>query len=103
MLRCINALAQALHYLKTNREGSLAIISRHARFQNREVMGAAFDAARRLYSEVPMPPTEGFDLVAEKLAQRNPKLRDFDTKSVVDLQFVRELEQSSFLKSLKGN
>ena len=50
-----------------------------------------------------MPPTKGFDLVAEKLAQRNPKLRDFDTKSVVDLQFVRELEESSFLKSLKGN
>ena len=28
---------------------------------------------------------------------------DIDTKSVVDLQFVRELEQSGFLKSLKGN
>ena len=103
MLRCINALAQALHYLKTNREGSLAIISRHARFQNREVMGAAFDAARRLYREVTSPPTEGFDLVAKELAQCNPKLRDVDTKFVVDLRFVRELEQSGFLKSLKEN
>jgi len=50
-----------------------------------------------------MPPTEGFDLVAKELAQRNPKLRDVDTKSVVDLQFVRELEQTGFLKSLKGS
>jgi NitT/TauT family transport system substrate-binding protein len=103
VLRYVKALAQALHYLKTNREGSLAIISRYARFQNPEVMGAAFDSARRLYSEVPLPPTEGFDLVARELAQRNPKLRDFDTSSVVDLQFVRELEQSGFLKSLKQN
>jgi ABC-type nitrate/sulfonate/bicarbonate transport system substrate-binding protein len=103
VLRYVKALAQALHYLKTNREGSLAIISRYARFQNPEVMGAAFDAARRLYSEIPLPPTEGFDLVARELAQRNPKLRDFDTSSVVDLQFVRELEQSGFLKSLKQN
>ncbi len=39
-----------------------------------------------------MPPTDGFDLVAKELAQRNPKLRDVDTRSVVDLQFVRELE-----------
>jgi NitT/TauT family transport system substrate-binding protein len=101
VLRYVKALAQALHYLKTNREGSLAIISRYARFQNPEVMGAAFDSARRLYSEIPSPPTEGFDLVARELAQRNPKLRDFDTSSVVDLQFVRELEQSGFLKSLK--
>ncbi len=103
VLRYVKALAQALHYLKTNRESSLAIISRCARFQNREVMGAAFDAARRLYSEIPMPPTEGFDLVAKELAQRNPKLRDSDTKSVVDLQFVRERKQSGFLKSVKGN
>jgi NitT/TauT family transport system substrate-binding protein len=103
VLRYVKALAQSLHYLKTNREGSLAIISRYARFQNPEVMGAAFDSARRLYSEIPSPPTEGFDLVARELAQRNPKLRDFDTSSVVDLQFVRELEQSGFLKSLKQN
>jgi NitT/TauT family transport system substrate-binding protein len=103
VLRYVKALAQALHYLKTNREGSMAIISRYARFQNPEVMGAAFDAARRLYSDIPMPPTEGFDLVARELAQRNPKLRDFDTRTVVDLQFVRELEQSGFLKSVKGN
>jgi NitT/TauT family transport system substrate-binding protein len=103
VLRYVKALTQALHYLKTNREGSLAIISRYARFQNAEVMGAAFDAARRLYADIPAPPTEGFDLVAKELAQRNPKLRDIDTKSLVDLQFVRELEQSGFLKSLKGN
>jgi hypothetical protein len=50
-----------------------------------------------------VPTTEGFELVARELAQRNPKLRDFDTSSAVDLQFVRELEQSGFLKSPKGN
>ena len=102
VLRYVKALAQALHYLKTNREGSMAIISRYARFQNREVMGAAFDAARRLYNDVPVPTAEGFDLVARELAQRNPKLRGFDTSSAVDLQFVKELEQNGFLKSLKA-
>ena len=103
VLRYVKALAEALHYLKTNREGSITIISRYARSLNPEVMGAAFDSARRLYNEIPAPTTEGFDLVARELAQRNPKLRDFDTSSVVDLQFVRELEQSGFLKSLKQN
>jgi hypothetical protein len=47
-------------------------------------------------------PTEGFDRVIKELAQRIPSYA-IDTKSVVDLQFVRELEQSGFLKSLKGN
>lgn len=103
VLRYVKALAQALHYLKTNREGSIAIIARYARSLNPEVIGIAFDAARRLYNDIPLPTTEGFDLVARELAQRNPKLRDFDPSSVVDLQFVRELEQSGFLKGLKGN
>lgn len=103
VLRYVRAMAQALHYLKTNREGSIAIISRYARSLNPELIGAAFDSARRLYNDTPVPTTEGFDLVARELAQRNPKLKGFDTSSVVDLQFVRELEQSGFLKSLKGN
>jgi hypothetical protein len=68
----------------------------------REVMGAAFDAARRLYSEIPTPPTEGFDLVAKESPSAIPSCA-MSAKSVVDLQFVRELEQSGFLKSLKGN
>jgi hypothetical protein len=33
VLRYVKAMAQALHYLKTNREGSMAIIPRYARFQ----------------------------------------------------------------------
>jgi hypothetical protein len=74
-----------------------------ARFQNRDALGAAFDSARRLYADVPVPPTEGFDLVARELAQRNPKLRNLDTRSVIDLQFVKELEQSGLLKSVKEN
>ena len=60
------------------------------------MMGAAFDSAQRLYNDIPVATSEGFDLVASGLAQRNPKLRDFDTNSVVDLQFVRELEQAAF-------
>ena len=65
--------------------------------------GAPVSLWKLLLTESHSAPTEGFDLVAKDLAQRNPKLRDVDTKSIIDLQFVRELEQSGFLKSLKRN
>lgn len=103
VLRYVKALAQGLHYLKTNREGAIAIIRRYARFMNPNVIGPAYDDARRLYNDTPMPTIEGLDFIAKELAQRNPKLRDFDVSSAVDLRFVRELEQSGFLKSLKGS
>ncbi len=101
VLRYVKAVSQALHYLKTNREGSVAIIRRYARSMSPDVIGPAFDAARRLFNDTPVPTIEGFDFIAKELAQRNPKLRELDAGSVVDLQFVRELEQSGFLKSLK--
>ncbi len=103
VLRYVKALSQALHYLKTNRQGSIAIIGRYARSMNSDLIGPAFDAARRLFNDTPRPTVEGLDFIAKELAQRNPKLRELDAGSVVDLQFVRELEQSGFLKSLKGN
>jgi len=103
VLRYVKALSQALHYLKTNREGSIAIIKQYARFMNSDVIGPAYDSARRLYNDTPMPTIEGLDFTAKELAQRNPKLREIDVGSVVDLRFVRELEQSGFLKSLKGS
>jgi NitT/TauT family transport system substrate-binding protein len=103
VLRYVKALSQALHYLKTNREGSIAIIRQYARFMNSDVIGPAYDSARRLYNDTPMPTIEGLDFTAKELAQRNPKLRELDVGSVVDLRFVRELEQSGLKKSLKGS
>jgi NitT/TauT family transport system substrate-binding protein len=101
-LRYVKALAQALHYLKTNREGSIAIIARYARFMKSDVIEPAYDSARRLFNDTPMPTIEGLDFIAKELAQRNPKLREIDSGSVVDVQFVRELEQTGFLKTLTG-
>ena len=103
VLRYVKALSQALHYLKTNRAGSIAIIGRYARFMNAEVIGAAYDSARRLFNDTPMPTIEGLDFIAGELAQRNPKIRELNVNTAVDLQFVKELEQSGYLKSLKGN
>ena len=103
VLRYVKALAQALNYLKTNREGSLAIIGRYARAMKSDVIAAAYDSVRRLYNDTPMPTLEGMEFIARELAPRNPKIRDIKTASVVDLEFVEELERGGFFKALKGS
>jgi len=103
VLRYVKALAQALNYLKTNREGSLAIIGRYARAMKSDAVTAAYDSVRRLFNDTPVPTMEGMDFIAKELAQRNPKIRDIKTASVFDLEFVNELERTGFLKSLKGS
>ena len=65
VLRYVKALAQALHYLKTNREGSCWRLSPATRVSIiARCMGAAFDAARRLYSDILVPRPKDSDLVA---------------------------------------
>jgi NitT/TauT family transport system substrate-binding protein len=103
VLRYVKALAQALNYLKSNREGSLAIIGRYARAMKSDAVSAAYDSVRRLFNDTPLPTMEGMDFIAKELAQRNPKIREVKTASTVDLGFVEELERSGFLKSLKGS
>jgi hypothetical protein len=41
------------------------------------------------------------DFIAKELAQRNPKIRDVAVNSAMDLRFVKALEQTGYLKSLK--
>ncbi|HEX2387087.1 MAG TPA: ABC transporter substrate-binding protein [Candidatus Binatia bacterium] len=103
VLRYVKALAQALNYLKTNREGSIAIIGRYARAMKSDVIAAAYDSVRRLYNDTPMPTFDGMDFIAKDLAQRNPKIREIKTQSVFDLEFVNELERSGFYQSGKGS
>jgi ABC-type nitrate/sulfonate/bicarbonate transport system substrate-binding protein len=103
VLRYVKALAQALNYLKTNREGSIAIIGRYARAMKSDVIAAAYDSVRRLYNDTPMPTFDGMDFIAKELAQRNPKIREIKTQSVFDLEFVNELERSGFYQSGKGS
>ncbi|HEY1373163.1 MAG TPA: ABC transporter substrate-binding protein [Candidatus Binatia bacterium] len=101
VLRYVKALAQALNYLKTNRDGSLAIIGRYARAMKSDAVSAAYDSVRRLFNDTPLPTIEGMDFIAKELAQRNPKIRDVDVNSTMDLRFVKELDQTGYLKSLK--
>ncbi|HEY1269348.1 MAG TPA: ABC transporter substrate-binding protein [Candidatus Binatia bacterium] len=101
VLRYVKALAQALNYLKTNRDGSLAIIGRYARAMKSDAVSAAYDSVRRLFNDTPLPTIEGMDFIAKELAQRNPKIREVDVNSTMDLRFVKELEQTGYLKSLK--
>jgi ABC-type nitrate/sulfonate/bicarbonate transport system substrate-binding protein len=103
VLRYVKALAQALNYLKANREGSIAIIARYARAMKSDVIAAAYDSVRRLYNDTPVPTFEGMDFIASELAQRNPKIREVKTQSTIDLEFVNELERSGFYKTLKGS
>jgi len=94
------AMVEALHFLKTEKEGSKAIFSKNLRLTDPEGLERAYRAYSTVFPEAPYPTPEGVKTMLDDLAPRNPKAAAADPKTFVDMSFVQELESSGFIKQL---
>jgi ABC-type nitrate/sulfonate/bicarbonate transport system substrate-binding protein len=98
--RYIRAYTEAIHYYKTHKEDTLKIMKKYSRLDDRKVLEDAWDWHARFIPEAPYPPPEGYQLVLQDMAPTNPKAAQANVKDYVDLRFVKELEDSGFIKNL---
>jgi ABC-type nitrate/sulfonate/bicarbonate transport system substrate-binding protein len=94
------AMVEAVHFIKTDKEGSKAIFSKNLRLTDPEGLERAYKAYTAVFPENLLPTPEGVKTMLDDLAPRNPKAAAADPKSFVDLSFVQELETSGFIKQL---
>ncbi len=94
------AMTEALHFLKTDREGSKAIFSKNLRLTDPEGLERAWNAYSAVFPEAPFPTPEGVKTLLDDMAPKNPKAAAADPKSFVDMSFVQEQESSGFIKQL---
>ncbi len=100
--RYIKAYVEAIHYYKTHKEESLKILKKYSRVEDRAVLEDSWEWHRRYFPNVPYPTIEGYQLILQDMAATNPKAAKANAKEMVDLRFVKELEDSGFIKSLYG-
>jgi len=98
--RYIRAYAEAIHYYKTHKEETIKIMRKYSRLDDRKVLEEAWDWHARFIPDTPYPPPEGYQLVLQDMAATHPKAAQANVKDYVDLRFVKELEDSGFIKSL---
>ncbi len=94
------AITEAIHYLKTNKERTKAIISRNVKITDPEGLERTYKTYAAIVPEVPYPDPAGIKTLLDDMAPRNPKAAAADPKSFVDMSFVQELESSGFIKQL---
>jgi len=94
------AMIEALHYLRTEKEGSKTIFSKNLRITDPESLERAYRAYSAVFPETPYPTPEGVKTLLDDMAPRNPKAAAADPKSFVDMSFVQELESAGFIKQL---
>src|SRR5436190_2804022 len=87
---------EAIHYVRTNREGSMKVLKKYLRVDDTESIEATYDFFSRRIEALPRPNLEGLKNILREMAapQRNPN--DF-----VDLSLLDEIEKEGFMQKLR--
>lgn len=98
--RYMRAYTEAIHFFKTRKEDTIKIMSKYSRLEERKTLEEAWDWHAKFIPEAPYAPVEGYQLVLQDMAATNPKAAQANAKDLVDGRFVKELEDSGFIKNL---
>ncbi|HEU4341781.1 MAG TPA: ABC transporter substrate-binding protein [Candidatus Binatia bacterium] len=98
--RYMRAYVEAIHFYKTRKEETLRIMRKYSRLDDRKALEESWEWHARFIPEAPYPPAEGYQLVLQDMAATNPKAAQANVKDYLDSRFVKELEESGFIKNL---
>jgi NitT/TauT family transport system substrate-binding protein len=97
----MKAYVEGIHYYKTQRAGSLAILGKYLKTSDIDVLMEVYkDIGLKLTPEKPYPTLRGIEVILRELAARNPKTKSARPEEFVDLTFIKELDSSGFVDRL---
>lgn len=100
LLKFTRAMMQAVHYIKTDKEGTKEIFSKNLRLTDPEGLERAYKDYNVIFPENLLPTPDGVKTMLDDLAPRNPKAKAANPNAFVDPSLVQEVEASGFLKEL---
>ncbi len=96
----VKAMAEAVHYYKTQKEDAIKIMQKYTRGQNRAAIEGTYTAYRELLVEDVYPILEGLKNTLEIQVSFDPKAAKAKVDDFVDVRFVDELRKTGFIDSL---
>src|SRR5918996_2614055 len=97
----MKAFVEAIHYYKTHRSESLAILAKYLKTTDAEVLAEVYeDIGLRLTAEKPYPTLRGIGIMLRELAATSPKTAAARPEDFVDLTFIKEMDSSGFIDRL---
>jgi NitT/TauT family transport system substrate-binding protein len=98
--RYMRAYLEALQYFKTRKEETINIMRRYSRVEDRNVLEHTWSWFSQNMPAIPYPPLEGYQTVLQEMALTNPKASAVNAKDMVDIRFVKELEETGFIEGV---
>jgi ABC-type nitrate/sulfonate/bicarbonate transport system substrate-binding protein len=96
--RLMRSFVEAIHYLKTNRNGSIALLQKYFGGLSPEEAGYLYQEQIDLMEALPAPNDKALKAVLDR--ETDPKAKSFSTGDFVDASFFREIERSGFIEQL---
>jgi NitT/TauT family transport system substrate-binding protein len=101
--RYIRAYVEGLHRLKTDKALAVKVIGKYSRIDEADALEETYQHyAVKVMPKVPYPTTKGIQLVLDEIGSRMPKAKTLVPASLIDISYLKELEQSGFIKKLYG-
>jgi ABC-type nitrate/sulfonate/bicarbonate transport system substrate-binding protein len=98
--RYMRAYVEAIHFYKTHKEDTIKSMRKYSRLDDRKFLDEAWDWHVKFMPDAPYPPPDGYQLVLQDMAEKNPKAAQADIKDYINARFVKELDDSGFIKAL---
>jgi ABC-type nitrate/sulfonate/bicarbonate transport system substrate-binding protein len=97
----MKAYVEGIHYYKTHRTESLAVLAKYLKTDDPDVLSEVYeDVGLNLTAEKPYPTLRGIGIMLRELAATNPKTPAARPEDFVDLTFIKELDGSGFIDRL---
>jgi nucleoid-associated protein YgaU len=97
----MKAFVEGIHYYKTNRPESIAVLAKYLKTNDSELLNEVYnDLGLTLTPQKPYPTLRGIDIMLRELAARNPKGKTARPEEFVDLTFIKELDASGYIDRL---
>jgi NitT/TauT family transport system substrate-binding protein len=95
------AFVEAVHYMKTHRKESLAVLQKYLKNDDVEALQETYEAiGLTLIPERPYPTIKGIQIMLREMAAKDPKVASAKPEQFVDLSFLSELDKSGFIDRL---
>ncbi len=96
--RLMRSFVEALHFLKTNRSGSIALLQKYFGGLNSDEAAYLYDEQVDLLERLPAPNDKALLAVLER--ENDAKLKTMSPADFVDASFFKEIDKSGFVEQL---
>jgi len=98
--RFVRAYTEAIALYKNNRDLAMKITGKYTGIKDLAILSSTVNFYAPKLARVPYPTIGGIRFVLEQLATRDPKAKNVNPESFMDVRFVKQLEDSGFIQGL---